>query len=264
MFIDTHAHIYEDDYKDDIDQVVARAKEAGAQKVLLPPTDEASTLKAMKLSRRYPNFCHPMIGLHPEEVTDNYPQALQRLGQMLAADRQSNAPQFVAIGEVGLDYYWDKSHKEEQKAAFCTQIEWAATYKLPLMIHSRNAGNDLLECLTPWRDRLDSGGVFHCFSGSVETAREMLRFHPNFYIGIGGVLTFKKSNLPDTVKEIPLERIVLETDSPYMAPTPQRGQRNEPSYIPYIINRLAEAKDITPQQVGEITTANAMRLFFGK
>ena len=192
MFIDTHAHIYEDDFRDDLDQVIARAKEAGAQKVLLPPTDEASTLKALELSRRYPDFCHPMIGLHPEDVGSNYPQALQQLEQMLAADRQSGNPQFVAVGEVGLDYYWDKSHKEEQKAAFRTQIEWAATYQLPLMIHSRNVGNDLLECLTPWRDRLSRGGVFHCFSGSVETAREMLRFHPNFYIGIGGVLTFKK------------------------------------------------------------------------
>ena len=264
MFIDTHAHIYEDDFRDDLDQVIARAKEAGAQKVLLPPTDEASTLKALELSRRYPDFCHPMIGLHPEDVGSNYPQVLQQLEHMLAADRQSGNPQFVAVGEVGLDYYWDKSHKEEQKAAFRTQIEWAATYQLPLMIHSRNVGNDLLECLTPWRDRLSRGGVFHCFSGSVETAREMLRFHPNFYIGIGGVLTFKKSNLPETVKEIPLERIVLETDSPYMAPTPMRGKRNEPSFIPYIINRLAEAKGITPRQVSEITTANAMRLFFGE
>ena len=262
MYIDTHAHLYEEDYSQDIDIVIARAKEAGAVKVLVPPTDVASTLKAVNLCRRYTGFCHPMIGLHPEDVSDNYPQALQQLEQMLIDDIESNEPQFVAVGEVGLDYYWDKTHKEEQKDAFRVQTEWAAKYSLPLMIHSRNTGSDLLDCLRPWRDKLTRGGVFHCFSGSRETARELLNFCPNFFIGIGGVLTFKKSNLPETVRDIPLDRIVLETDSPYMAPTPMRGKRNEPAYIPYIINMLAKAKGISPAEVGEITTRNAMKLFF--
>lgn len=261
-FIDTHAHIYESDFADDIDQVIGRAREAGARKVLLPPTDEASTLRAMELSRRFPDFCHPMIGLHPEEVKDNYRSALQRLEQMLRADRESERSQFVAVGEVGLDYYWDKEHKAEQREAFDIQIKWAVKYDLPLMIHARNAGNELLDSLMPYRDALRRGGVFHCFSGSVETAREMLRFHPKFHIGIGGVLTFKKSNLPETVKSIPLDRIVVETDSPYMAPTPMRGKRNEPAYIPYIIERLAEAKGLTADDVAEQTTRNALDLFF--
>ena len=257
QFIDTHSHLYEEDYAQDLDLVIARAREAGAIKILIPPTDVASTLKAVELCGRYPNFLYPMIGLHPEDVHDDYPSALQQLEQIL-----TNESHFIAIGEVGLDYYWDKTHKEEQKDAFGIQIGWAAKYQLPLMIHSRNAGNDLLECMHPYRDQLTRGGVFHCFSGSVETARELLDFSPNFYIGIGGVLTFKKSHLPETVKHIPLERIVLETDSPYMAPTPMRGKRNEPAFIPHIIQVLAEAKDVTPEQVAETTTRNALNLFF--
>ena len=266
QFIDTHAHLYEEDYAQDIDLVIARAREAGAIKVLIPPTDVAFTLKAMELCSRYPDFLYPMIGLHPEDVRDDYHSALQQLEQVLINSFSSfggiSEGCFIAIGEVGLDYYWDKTHKEEQKDAFRIQIGWAAKYQLPLMIHSRNAGNDLLECLRPYRDQLTCGGVFHCFSGSVETARELLDFHPNFYIGIGGVLTFKKSHLPETVKHIPLERIVLETDSPYMAPTPMRGKRNEPAFIPHIINTLAEAKGITPQEVAETTTQNVLNLFF--
>ena len=265
QYIDTHAHLYEEDYVQDIDQVIARAREAGAIKVLIPPTDVTSTLKAVELCSRYPDFLYPMIGLHPEDVHDDYRSALQQLEQILINESSSKEIRdglFIAIGEVGLDYYWDKTHKEEQKDAFRIQIGWAAKYQLPLMIHSRNAGNDLPECLRPWKDQLTRGGVFHCFSGSVETARELLDFHPDFYIGIGGVLTFKKSHLPETVKHIPLERIVLETDSPYMAPTPMRGKRNEPAYIPHIINMLAEAKDISPQEVAETTTQNALNLFF--
>ena len=259
-YIDTHAHLYEEDYAQDIDQVIARAREAGAIKILIPPTDVASTLKAVELCSRYPDFLYPMIGLHPEDVRDDYHSALQQLEQILI--QETGSLSFIAIGEVGLDYYWDKTHKEEQKDAFRIQIEWAAKYQLPLMIHSRNVGNDLLDCLRPYKDQLTRGGVFHCFSGSIETARELLSFSPHFYIGIGGVLTFKKSNLPETVKQIPLERIVLETDSPYMAPTPMRGKRNEPAYIPHIINMLAEAKGVTPEQVAETTTNNALNLFF--
>lgn len=264
MYIDTHTHIYEADFQDDLAEVISRAREAGAVKLLIPPTDEASTIKALDLCQQYPDLCHPMIGLHPEDVSEDYEQALRRLEQMLIADRESQNPRFVAIGEVGLDYYWDKTYKEQQKLAFRTQIEWAARYRLPLMIHSRNVGGDLLECLTPWRNQLQAGGVFHCFSGSIETARELLRFHPNFYLGIGGVLTFKKSKLPEVVKEIPLERIVIETDSPYMAPTPMRGKRNEPAFIPYIIDVLADIKGVTSREIGEITTRNAMHLFFQK
>ena len=263
IFIDTHAHLYEKEFADDIALVIARARQAGALKILLPPTDIESTRKAVELSHRYPDILHPMIGLHPEDVGEDYRANLNKLEQMLEADRCGVVPQFVAIGEVGLDYYWDKSCQSEQKEAFRIQIEWAARYQLPLMIHSRSAGGDLLETMRPWRESLKKGGVFHCFTGSIETARELLRFSPHFCLGIGGVLTFKNAHLLEVVKDIPIERIVLETDSPYMAPTPMRGKRNEPSYIPYIIDKLAQAKGLTPQQVGDITTQNAMRIFFG-
>lgn len=262
MFIETHAHLYEEDYAEDISQVIQNAMDAGAKKILIPPTGEKSTLKAMELCRKYPGICHPMIGMHPEDIGEDYEEELKRLETMLKDDISSGRNEFVAVGEVGLDYYWDKSHKEEQKTAFRTQIEWASRYNLPLMIHARSANGDLLECLSPWKDKLPRGGVFHCFSGSIEMANEMLRFHPGFCLGIGGVLTFKKSNLPEVVKDIPLERIVLETDSPYMAPTPMRGKRNEPAFIPYIINKIAEAKGITADEVANVTTHNAERLFF--
>lgn len=260
MFIDTHAHLYEDDYKDDIADVIQRARDAGAQKVLVPPTDVCSTVKSRDLCRRYSDFLYPMIGLHPEDVGDDYLQQLETLEQMLQEDINSGRREFIGIGEVGLDYYWDRSRIQEQKDAFAVQIGWAVKYQLPLMIHARSANGDLLACLRPFRDKL-AGGVFHCFSGNDHEADELLRFHPNFMLGIGGVLTFKKSKLPETVKNIPLERIVLETDSPYMAPVPMRGKRNEPSFIPHIIARLSEAKGLSPEDVAAQTTQNALRLF---
>lgn len=262
MFIDTHAHIYEQDFKDDINEVIGRAKEAGAAKVLLPPTNEASTLQALALSKQYPGFCYPMVGLHPEDIKEDWHEELDRLETLLKDDVETGRHRFVAVGEVGLDYYWDKSHKEEQKETFSIQIDWASKYRLPLMIHARSANGDLMACMSPWRNKLDRGGVFHCFSGSVEMACELMRFQPNFYLGIGGVLTFKKSNLPEVVKSIPLERIVLETDSPYMAPVPMRGKRNEPSFVPYVISLLAQAKGVSVEEVETVTTQNAMRLFF--
>ena len=182
MFIDTHAHIYEDEFSEDLSLVIERAREAGASRILLPPTDVASTVKALAVCDRFPDVCFPMIGIHPEDVKENCVTELARLEEMLRRDVSSGARRFVAVGEVGLDYYWDKTHKEEQKEAFSVQIEWAVKYELPLMIHSRSANGDLLACLSPWRKRLLRGGVFHCFSGSVEMAREMLRFHPDFYI----------------------------------------------------------------------------------
>ncbi len=261
MFIDTHAHLYGNEFGEDLEQVVEQAVKAGAVRILIPPTDADSTAEALAVCGRFPDVCFPMVGLHPEDVKDNFREELRRLECMLKQDIDGGTRRFVAVGEVGLDYYWDKTYREEQKEAFSVQIGWAAEYGLPLMIHSRSANGDLLACLSPWRDKLP-GGVFHCFSGSVETAHELLNFHPGFCIGIGGVLTFRKSKLPEVVKEIPIERIVLETDSPYMAPVPMRGKRNEPAFVPYIIDLLAQAKGLTPEEVGSVTTQNAMRLFF--
>ena len=262
MFIDTHAHLYGEEFSEDLDQVVRRAQDAGAVRILIPPTDAPSTAQALALCDRYPGVCFPMVGLHPEDVDAGFRDKLSQVEALLRHDIDSGDRKFIAIGEVGLDYYWDKTYREEQKEAFSTQIGWAAQYGLPLMIHARSANGDLLECLSPWCGKLTAGGVFHCFSGSVESARELLRLYPSFCVGIGGVLTFKKSKLPEVVREIPLDRIVLETDSPYMAPVPMRGKRNEPAFIPYIIEMLAQAKDVTPDEVGRVTTANAMRLFF--
>ncbi len=262
MFIETHAHLYEPDYEDDIAEVITRAREAGAAKILVPPTNLESTRKAVALCRRFPDLCHSMVGLHPEDVKDGFEAELDQLESLLEADRRSDHPQFVAIGEVGLDYYWDKTHKEEQRQAFGRQIEWASRHRLPLMIHSRSANGDLLACLRPWRDKLEGGGVFHCFTGSLEEARELLRFHPRFYLGIGGVLTFRKSRLPEVLSQLPLDRLVLETDSPYMAPVPMRGKRNEPSFIPYIVQVMAQALGTTADEVERQTTLNARSLFF--
>lgn len=259
MYIDTHAHIYEEDFASDIEEVIKRAQEAGAIKILLPPTNKDSTLKALELSRRFQGTCYPMIGLHPEDVDENYIEELNSLELILEINKRK---EFVAIGEIGLDYYHSKTFKKEQLDAFKKQIAWASEYNFPLMIHSRNAGDDLLNCLRPWRDKLSRGGVFHCFTGSIETAHQLLDFHPGFYLGIGGVLTFKNAHLTQVVKQIPLDRIVLETDSPYMAPVPMRGKRNEPSFIPHIINALSQATGATVSEIESITTQNAQNLFF--
>ena len=257
QYIDTHAHLYEEDYAQDIDQVIARAREAGAVKILIPPTDVDSTLKAMELCSRYPDFLYPMIGLHPEDVRDDYHSALQQLEQILIREIEGR---LIAIGEVGLDYYWDKTHKEEQKDAFRIQIDWAAKYQLPLMIHSRNAGNDLLECLRPYKDQLTRGGVFHCFSGSAEMAKELLR--RGWYLGFDGPVTYKNARKAIEVLEIvPPERILVETDSPYMSPVPLRGKRNDSSNLVYIIQKIAEIKGMTPQEIERITWENGKRLF---
>lgn len=259
MYIDTHAHIYEEDFASDIEEVIKRAQEAGAIKILLPPTNRDSTLKALELSRRFQGICYPMIGLHPEDVDENYIEELNSLELILEINKRK---EFVAIGEIGLDYYHSKTFKKEQLDAFKKQIAWASEYNFPLMIHARNASDDLLNCLRPWRDKLPRGGVFHCFTGSIETAHQLLDFHPGFYLGIGGVLTFKNAHLAQVVKQIPLDRIVLETDSPYMAPVPMRGKRNEPSFIPHIITALSQATGATVSEIESITTQNAQNLFF--
>lgn len=256
MYIDTHAHIYGEEFLDDIDETIIRAKKAGALGILLPATDEKSADEAVNLSERYKDFIYPMLGLHPEDIPADYKEILTRMEKRL----HQHHP-YIAIGEVGLDFYWDTSFKKEQIDAFCTQIEWALKYHLPLMIHSRNAHRELINCLMPYRQ---SGlcGVFHCFTGTKEEAEELIETFPTFYLGIGGVLTFKKSTLPQVVAEsVPLERIVLETDSPYMAPVPYRGKRNEPSFIPSIITHLAKVYDVPSEKIETTTTKNALQIF---
>ena len=253
--IDTHSHLYVEDYDADRDEVIARAVAAGAKKLLQPNVDEKSIEPMMKLCAQYPDLCLPMMGLHPTEVPENQEDTKIILDKMEKLLDEGN---FVAVGEVGLDFYWDKTNIEGQIAAFVRQIEWAVKYDLPLMIHSRAAHRELVNTLLPYEPQLRKGGVFHCYSGSLEETRELMRKFPKFVFGIGGVVTFKNCKLGDVLKqEVPLDRIVLETDAPWLAPTPHRGTRNESAYIPLIIKKLAEVYDCSEKEVEEVTDATA-------
>lgn len=254
LFIDTHSHIYGEEFDEDRDAVVQRAVDAGAEHILLPNIDANSVGPMLALCDDYPTLCRPMMGLHPTELPDDPKPLLDQMEQMLTTGR------FIAVGEVGVDLYWDASRRDEQMDVFRRQAEWSIRFGLPLVIHSRSAHQELMEVLTPLKAQLP-GGIFHCFGGTADEARELLTF-PGFVLGIGGVVTFKKSTLPAVLKEcVPLERIVLETDAPYLAPTPHRGKRNESAYIPLVIAKLAEVYDTTPEHVAEVTTATARRLF---
>ncbi len=254
-FVDTHTHIYIEDFDADRDEVVSRARRAGAVKLLLPNIDEATIGPMLQLCEAYPGLCFPMMGLHPTELPADPWPVLERMEKRLSDDRR-----FVAVGEVGLDYYWDDSRRAEQIEVFRRQTEWAVRYGLPLMIHSRSAHRDLVDVLRHYADRLH-GGVFHCFGGTAEEAAELLAF-PGFALGIGGVVTFKKSTLPAVLSGVPLDRLVLETDAPYLAPVPFRGKRNEPSFVPNIISRLSDIYAVEPAEVASRTTSTAEHLFF--
>lgn len=256
MFIDTHCHIYDEAFDEDRDEVIDRARAAGAECLLLPNID-ANTLGPMvSVCDRWPDLCRPMLGLHPTELPPDPAPLLARMEQMLALPRSP----FVAVGEVGVDLYWDGSRRAEQLEVFRRQAEWSIRFGLPLIIHSRAAHAELLEVLTPLKHDLP-GGIFHCFGGSAREAEDLLSFD-NFMLGISGVLTFKKSTLPAVLETtIPLERIVLETDAPYLAPAPHRGKRNEPAYLPLVIEKLAEVYGVSPSYIAEITTATARKLF---
>ena len=251
-YIDTHIHIDGEEFDADRSLVIQRAKEAGTVAMLAPAIDVATSHKVVALSHEYEGYIYPMAGLHPEEVKDDYIQQLGEIRAMLPGN-------FVGIGEVGLDYYWSREYEVQQLAAFETQVEWACELHMPLMIHCRKAQNEMVAILKKYKNFL-CGGVFHCFTGNEKEAQQLLDFD-GFVLGIGGVLTFKKSNLPDVVKNLPLERIVLETDAPYMAPVPMRGKRNESAFIKHVIDKMASCYGITPEEVAEVTTNNACRVF---
>lgn len=256
MFIDTHTHIYGEEFDADRADVVARAVAAGAEALLLPAVDEASIARMLQMSAQWPSLCYPMMGLQPEELPADPWPLLRRMKALLTAPGNP----YVAVGEVGIDLYWDATRREEQIAVFKEETDWACTLGLPLVIHCRSAHEDLLSVLRPRREALH-GGIFHCFGGTADEARELLEF-PDFYLGIGGIVTFKKSTLPAVLRTtVPLERIVVETDAPYLTPVPHRGKRNEPAYIPHILEKLAEVYDTTTADVARVTTDNARRLF---
>ena len=255
QFIDTHCHLDGEEFSADLDQVVRRAREAGVQKVLVPAIDLKSVQTVLDTCRQYPDYCYPMIGLHPEEVRADWREVLSAMRQQLTPDSP-----FIAIGEVGLDYYWSREFEHEQLEAFEEQVRWSVETRLPLAIHCRKAQNELVSILKKYAKELP-GGVFHCFTGNEQEARELLQFD-GFVLGIGGVLTFKKSHLPEVLPSVvPLDRIVLETDAPYMAPVPMRGQRNESAFTAHVLQKLAEAYGVSPQEVAERTTDNATRVF---
>ena len=253
--IDTHSHIYEPPFNADREEVIRRARQAGVECILLPNINSGSIAPMLDMCRRYPGYCFPMLGLHPEDIEENYRQVLSDMKALLEA---SDHP-YIAIGEVGLDYYWDKSKVREQEETFRTQIEWAIAYHLPLMIHSRSAHRQLVAALSEYKDEALSG-VFHCFGGSREEAQELLQF-PGFVLGIGGVVTYKNSHLAETLSSVPLERIVLETDAPYLAPVPYRGKRNESAYVVEVLRKIAHIYNVSEQQAEDITNSNAKRVF---
>lgn len=250
--IDTHSHLDGEEFKDDLPETIQRAKDAGIEKVFLPAIDLASSRRILDVCQQYPGYCYPMLGIHPEEVRPGWEGQLKEI-KFLAHD-------ILAIGEVGLDYYWSREFETEQLAAFEAHVQWSVETQLPLMIHCRKAQNEMVKLLHRYEKDLP-GGVFHCFTGNEHEAQELLEFD-RFVLGIGGVLTFKKSNLPATLPAVvPLDRIVLETDSPYMAPVPHRGQRNESAYVADVCRKLAEAYGVTPEEVDRITTATVSRVF---
>ena len=282
-FIDTHCHLDGEEFADDRDAVVQRAREAGCKRIFLPAIDVKSCKTVLDVCAQYPDFCYPMLGLHPEEVRADWREQLRRIREYvgtvargcensLSAEnpQQSNlvppsprisAPsKIIAIGEVGLDYYWSREFEQEQLQAFEEQVRWAVEMQLPLMIHCRKAQNEMVHIIKRYAHDLP-GGVFHCFTGNEQEALQLLEFD-RFVLGIGGVLTFKKSHLPETLAAVvPLDRIVLETDAPYMAPVPMRGQRNESSFIRYVVTRLAEAYGVSEEEICRQTNENVQKVF---
>lgn len=252
MLIDTHAHIYLDDFASDIHDVLSRAAEKKVERIYMPNVDHTSIEGMMELEARHPGFCFPMIGLHPCYVKKDFQRELYVVEDWLA--KRS----FTAVGEIGTDLYWDKSCWGEQQEAFSIQVEWAKKYRLPVVIHCRESIDQTIDMVSRLRDDKLTG-IFHCFSGNREQAERIVEM--NFLLGIGGVSTFKKGGLDHVLPHIGLDSIVLETDSPYLAPVPWRGKRNEPSYLALIAERLAELKGVSVDEVAAKTTANAIRLF---
>lgn len=253
--IDTHCHIYTEEFASDAEQVIGRAQAAGVERIFMPCINCQSIAPMLQLAGQHPGYLYPMMGLHPEDVTDHYLSDLDAMEAML---QQPDHP-YIAIGEVGLDLYWDATYSVQQLDALNLQVQWALRYDLPLMIHCRNAHRMLVDALAPYREQLS--GVFHCFGGSEAEAAELLEF-PHFALGIGGVLTFKKSTLPDVLRStVPLERVVLETDAPYLAPVPHRGKRNESSFLPSVVARLADVYGTNIAHIEQQTTATALSIF---
>jgi TatD DNase family protein len=251
-FIDTHAHLYSSPIKENIEGIMKNAMDNGIDTIIMPAID-STTLEAMlEVEASYPENCMAMMGLHPCSVKENVKEELAII------ETQLQKRKFIAIGEIGLDYYWDKTFMTQQMEAFQIQMQWALDYKLPIAIHTRNAMGETIEAVKPFAKK-GLRGIFHCFSGSKESAEQIISM--GFHLGLGGVLTYKNAGVAEAIKDIPMQWLVLETDAPYLSPVPYRGKTNEPSYMIQVAMKLAEIKNLPLHEIGAITTNNAEKLF---
>lgn len=252
QLVDSHAHIYLEQFDKDIDEVLERARQAGVDRIYMPNIDHTSIEAMLELANREKDFCRPMMGLHPCSVDKNFQKELYLVEDWL------NKAEFSAVGEIGTDLYWDKTFWEEQQEALKIQLELASQHQLPFVIHCRDSIDETIElCEQVHTEK--SQGVFHCFTGNLDQAKKITAL--GYKLGIGGVATFKNGGLEDVLKEIDLELLLLETDSPYLAPTPNRGKRNEPAYVTFVCDKIAEVKNMTKEEVAEKTSENAYQLF---
>ena len=252
--IDTHSHIYLPEFDNDRTQMLQRAADIGVKKILMPAIDSEVIDSMLQVAEQYPDFCYPMMGLHPCSVKENPEKELQIVVDYFAKAEHH----FVAVGECGLDYYWDKTFISQQKEAFIFQIQLAKKYHLPIVIHSRESTDDCIDIIAQYKDE-HLTGVFHCFSGDLNQLEKIIEL--GFYAGIGGVVTFKNAGLDKIIQQKHLDYLLLETDAPYLAPVPYRGKRNEPAYLSYVKSKLAAVCGVDEITIDNITTANAERLF---
>ena len=253
-FIDTHSHLYSKEFDLDRKETIKRAIDCGISRILLPNISSIYTDKMLDLCKSFPNNCFPMMGLHPCDVKkETYEKEIAHV------ETEINKGSYIGVGEIGIDLYWDKSTLEIQKQAFIKQINLAKEHSLPIAIHVRNSFNEAIKIVEELNDH-NLSGVFHCFSGNIDDAERIISLK-NFYLGIGGVLTFKNSNLDSVIKQIDLSHLILETDAPYLTPAPYRGKRNESKYIIEIAKKLSEIKEIPIEEIASITTKNAEMLF---
>ena len=251
-FIDSHTHIYLSDFLLDIDSVIARAEKEGVENFFLPAIDSSHHEEMISLEIKFPQSCFAMMGLHPCSVKENY------LDELKIVEDWLSKRQFVAIGEIGLDFHWDTTYTKQQYAAFEIQMQWALEKQLPIVIHTRKAIQEAIELVEPFSKK-GLTGIFHCFGDDLNTAKKIMDM--DFYLGIGGVVTYKNSGLNEVLREVPLTSIVLETDAPYLTPVPYRGKRNEPSYINIIADKIAKIKGVRIEEVARATTINAEKIF---
>jgi TatD DNase family protein len=251
MLIDSHCHLYLEEFKDDLQSLMQRAFEAGLQKFYMPAIDSTTTAAMFELEKIYPGVCIAMAGLHPCSVKENYEEEIAQVSVILTQRK------FAAIGEIGLDFYWSQTFEAKQYDAFHRQIEFSLKYELPIVIHTRSAMQETIKVVSEYAGK--ARGIFHCFGGSIADAEKIIDL--GYYLGIGGVVTYKNSGLAETIKNISLQHIVLETDAPYLSPVPFRGKRNESSYLTYIQEKISIIKNVSMEEVAAVTTANALKIF---